>query len=120
MIDAKKEEILYKLKKSLDYIEYRKIGGITFGITNINDVFRNDMVSLAQDINLPVDVLLIPQYKNRICSLRSINTEADVKTIAEYYGGGGHKTASACPMTDNFIRDFGLQSKFEDMQEKNL
>lgn len=84
-------------------LEVVNLNNLTIGVSTINYNFRNDMSQYVRDNNIPIDVLALPDITKGTCSFRSINPLADVNVLANMFGGGGHKQASACPLSQKLM-----------------
>ena len=95
-------------------MKFVQVGNTMFGVGDIPYKYRNEMAEYIRNNNVDIDVLALPNYENMACSFRSINENVDVNEFAMIYGGGGHKCASSCPISNELAKKLNLQTKAEE------
>jgi len=116
-IDDYRKLVETKCKSCADNIMLINFDNIKFGIGEIEHKFRNDIAQYLRDIQYDVDVLVLPDFKKKTCSFRTINNQVNVMDFASKYGGGGHPYASACPLSDKLMLDLNINQYLNQEKE---
>jgi oligoribonuclease NrnB/cAMP/cGMP phosphodiesterase (DHH superfamily) len=95
--------------KNIKVIEDINIDGInyTIGFISCNDNISEIASKIAVDYKDEVDFVVNLNFVYRSASFRCYSDDIDLSMIAKHFGGGGHKKASACPITVDFLNEIG-------------
>ncbi len=68
------------------------------GIVLGNYSIRNNLATYLEEKNLDLDILMLIAVDNQTVSFRALKENVEVRSLAEFYGGGGHEKAASCPI----------------------
>lgn len=90
-------EQLHKYGEQIRVIDF---GGAKAGYVEIKDMFKNDMASYVRGTELgnQISYLIMPIKDRGTVSLRAVDQNFDVSSVATQYGGGGHPCSASFPL----------------------
>ncbi len=96
------------LKQFIDSEEIIKIRGVNISLVQaFNDEYINEAATVIhkyKDMKNAQVVIAIMMFENKVYLIsRSSSKEIDVKKIAEYFGGGGHESASSAIVRERTV-----------------
>ena len=94
-----------KCNHYLKNMKVKNFNTLRAGIVEIDNDYRNIFSQYLRDNNIDVDFVVMKITDRGTVSFRSIKAGVDVRKIAEYFGGGGHKEASSCQLNSD-IEEF--------------
>jgi oligoribonuclease NrnB/cAMP/cGMP phosphodiesterase (DHH superfamily) len=111
------------IEKALNssFIKFIDIGGNSYFVAMSNSAtFQSEIGNqlLGKYVNCDFSVVYSENYGSTSISLRSANDRTDVSEIARRYGGGGHRNAAGCSLSD--VKLLGHPVGGDDRIFKNL
>ena len=94
VVEIKRLESRYKLESFLKTIRYKKVAGYKAIIIDIEYDYRNETADFLKSTDYEGDFIMMVARDNNTVSFRSINSDVNVRMIAENYDGKGHDFAA--------------------------
>ena len=102
-IKSKKDKIKIAIDNTNRYVREENIDGIKTVVCFIDYEYRNDIAEYFKKNNTrDCDVVAMVALDNDQISIRGLKNNDYSRILAEKYGGGGHNTAAAIPLSSNY------------------
>ena len=102
LINNRLEQIKEKMEYYSKRITYKEMLGMKAGIVYITYEYRNELAEYFRENNYDMDfTMMIAPDPGCVC-YRSVKPNANVRIVAEHFGGKGHDKASSNPITEEF------------------
>lgn len=102
LILARFEQIREKIAFYCKHITYKEILGMKAGIIFITYEYRNELAEYFREHNFDMDFAMMIAPDPGVVCYRSVKDHANVRIVAEHFGGKGHDKAASNPITDQF------------------
>lgn len=101
LIENRKVQIEEKSKIYSEKVIYKEILGLKAGIVFITYEYRNELAEYFRENNFDMDFAMMIALDPGVVCYRSVKDGANVRLIAEYFGGKGHDKAASNPITED-------------------
>lgn len=105
LIDNRLIQIDEKVKIYSEKVIYKEILGLKAGIIFITYEYRNELAQYFKDNNFDMDFAMMIAPDPGVVCYRSIKDGANVRLVAEAFGGKGHDKAASNPITENIQKE---------------
>ncbi len=105
IIKIKKDATNEKVLSYIQNIRFKDIDGYKAGIIFISYEYRNEVAQYLRKTNMyDIDLVILVAVDKKSISLRNVNTNVNVRPIAEKMGGKGHFGAAGCNIDEKNIK----------------
>lgn len=105
IIKMRKETTNEKIMSYIRNIRFKDIDGYKAGIIFISYEYRNEIAQYLRNTKMyDIDFVILVAIDKKSISLRNINTEVNVRPIAEKMGGKGHFGAAGCNIDEKNLK----------------